>query len=377
MKRVLIIVVVVLVLLIGGGAAAYFLAPPEMVDQVMVQAGLLEPTAEIVTPAPTEDPGINIIVARIDIDSGTFISDTQMLLDTKNIPTTQYEQQADELFREAQVPEEIQGKVLNTMVLAGDPILSTFLVEAGLSFQMPTAEPERSRPKAYPLTVSSLTGVGDRLNKGDLVDVVATFRVERRMYLPPKAIVAAPISPEDEAQQDTEALTEGEEPTATPLPMLELQGSETQEFVTTKTIVQKVKVLAILRPKPVPAPPPEEMPVDEDGNPIPPTPTPEPPPPDMAGEPGFITEGDWQVVLAVNNQQAELLEFAQKTEATLTLVLRGSGDTAYESTIGASFDLLISEFGLPLPEPEDPFVFAPEVLTPQPTRTPVSEIRIP
>jgi len=83
-----------------------------------------------------------------------------------------------------------------------------------------------------------------------------------------------------------------------------------------------------------------------------------------------LLENQWQVVvLALTDQQAELIELSQKLEARITLVLRGSGDTSQEKTVGATFDLLVSEFGLPMPEPENPFVFAPDVLTPQPTRT--------
>jgi pilus assembly protein CpaB len=51
-------------------------------------------------------------------------------------------------------------------------------------------------------------------------------------------------------------------------------------------------------------------------------------------------------------------------------VLRGAGDTAFEPTIGVTLDLLVAEFGLPLPRPLPPRVFGEnEVLTPEPTRT--------
>jgi pilus assembly protein CpaB len=76
-------------------------------------------------------------------------------------------------------------------------------------------------------------------------------------------------------------------------------------------------------------------------------------------------------VLAINDQEAELMEFAIASEAHLVLVLRGAGDTGYEPTIGATFDLLIDEFGLPLPQPLRPYIVGVnEQLTPQPTRTP-------
>ncbi|NJN67814.1 MAG: hypothetical protein HC884_14450 [Chloroflexaceae bacterium] len=82
-------------------------------------------------------------------------------------------------------------------------------------------------------------------------------------------------------------------------------------------------------------------------------------------------------MLALNDQQAELVELALHHEAKITLVLRGVGDDTYEPTLGATFDLLFAEFGLPMPEPYDPFVFSEGVLTPEPTRTPAPDIRIP
>ncbi|MCX7790106.1 MAG: pilus assembly protein CpaB, partial [Chloroflexaceae bacterium] len=63
--------------------------------------------------------------------------------------------------------------------------------------------------------------------------------------------------------------------------------------------------------------------------------------------------------------------FALASNARMVLVLRGAGDEAFEPTIGATLDLLISEFGLPLPYSAPPQVVGPETaLTPEPTRTP-------
>lgn len=70
-------------------------------------------------------------------------------------------------------------------------------------------------------------------------------------------------------------------------------------------------------------------------------------------------------MLAVNNQEAELIDFARNTNAAITLVLRGVGDVDLEQTIGASFDLLISDFDVPLPQPVPGRVYSEqEALTP-------------
>lgn len=374
MPRILIIIGIVLILVIAGGAAFFFLAPPEMKQQLGVgEAPTPTPGA---LPTPTEDPGKDIVVARFDLSVGTYISDTQQLLDISNLPTEDFNKRQDVLI-EANQMSLAQGKVLNTLVPAGQPIEKSFLMEPGLSQQIPTARPNRPRPKAYPLVVGSLSGVADRIEKGDLVDVVLTFKVTRKVRHP------AQIAPVQAGGEGT-GQVEGTQGFTTIQP-----GSEDiMEFYTTKTLLQQVKVLAILRP-----PPPTPVPAAEgEGEEEEPEPEPEEgaegegegegegqaqeeqqQSADHSGKPGRITLGMWQVVLAVSNQEAELLEFANQTDARITLVLRGAGDTAYESTVGTTFDLLIDEFGLPMPVPEDPFVFSPNVLTPQPTRTPLAQ----
>jgi pilus assembly protein CpaB len=73
------------------------------------------------------------------------------------------------------------------------------------------------------------------------------------------------------------------------------------------------------------------------------------------------------LILAVTDQQAEILKFSIERGTGITLVLRGRGDTANETTLGATLDLLVSNFGLPLPNPAAPAVGGQEDLTPLPT----------
>ncbi|MBC8075383.1 MAG: pilus assembly protein CpaB, partial [Chloroflexales bacterium] len=61
---------------------------------------------------------------------------------------------------------------------------------------------------------------------------------------------------------------------------------------------------------------------------------------------------------------------ARNTGAVLSLVLRGAGDTTFETTTGATLDLLIAEYGLLLPDPVAPYSYGRDVLEPNPTRTP-------
>jgi pilus assembly protein CpaB len=196
--------------------------------------------------------------------------------------------------------------------------------------------------------------VADQLKPGDFVDVVATFNVNRRQIFPTGTELR-----DVGGVQVPELIREITDPT----------------FQTTKTLLQRAQVLRVIKPsvavegEPTPeagAPPQSgSLPqVDESGQPI--TPGVE-----GSGAPSTLTSGIWTLVLAVNNQEIELMEFALAADARIVLVLRGAGDTTFEPTIGVTYDLLVSEFGLPLPRALPPRVVSEqEAFTPEPTRTP-------
>lgn len=335
----ILILLIGLIFIIGAGALFFFLT---------AGGTSLGGVQEGPTPLPTEDPGVEVVIARIDIPANTVITDTDTLLDTERIATASYNER-----RQFLNVNDVRGQLTTRSIAAGEQIVSAALTEPGLAQIMPTQEPDRPRDKAYPLQVDSLSGVADQLKPGDTVDVVATFNVIRRRSYPISQRL------EDQAGQT--------------VPVLERELTDL-DFATTKTLVQRVQVLQVIRPPvaaegtPGAAPPPpaaEPTPaVTEDGQPIPQT------APAAAGA-TTITQGEWILVLAVNNQELELLEFARATEAQIALVLRGAGDTEFEQTIGVTFDLLVSEFGVPLPRPLPPRVLSPEeVFDPEPTQTP-------
>lgn len=326
MRRGGIVILLIGLILIVGAAALFFLL------QQPGGGGLIggaQPTPAL----PTEAPEVEIVRARVDIPANTLIADTT-LLDVITIPQTEFD--PNQNFSRTG---EIVGKLTTRPFRANEFIVKDGLTEPGLSQQIPTAEPDRARDKAYPFIVNNLSGVADRIVPGDFVDVVATFNVPRRESYPQV------VNPE-------RLLTD-----------LTLNS--------TKTIVQRAQVLQIVRPpvatdatpEPGAAPESGSLPqVDASGQPI---------APESGQASGAITAGAWTLLLALNDQEVELMEFALASNARMVLVLRGAGDEAFEPTIGATLDLLISEFGLPMPYSLPPQVVGPETaLTPEPTRTP-------
>lgn len=301
------------------------------------------------TPAPpTEVPQVEVVRARVDIPAGTVIADSAALLEVSRVPQPEFNE--NENFARIS---DVEGQLTTRAIRAGEFITRGALTAPGLSQQLPTAEPDRARDKAYPLIVNTLSGVADQLKPGDFVDVVATFNVTRRQVIPTGTDFV-----DVNGQQIERLVNEITEPT----------------FQTTKTLLQRAQVLRVIKPEvptdgeptPEAAPPPSgSVPqVDESGQPITPGST-------TAGAPSALTSGIWTLVLAVNNQEIELMEFALAADARIVLVLRGAGDTTFEPTLGVTYDLLVSEFGLPLPRSLPPRVVSEqEVFTPEPTRTP-------
>jgi pilus assembly protein CpaB len=287
---------------------------------------------------PTAVPLKRVVAARIDIPNNTVISDTETYLTLQEIPEPEYNAAPNTYFTSV-------GELTNMLTLrqinATEIIRQDMITEPGLSQQIPPADTaEDARPKAYPLQVNNLSGVADQITQGDFVDVVMTFEVQR-------TIIRPSLTTDPATGQLT--LTIIEEP---------FTGKST------KTLVQNAQVLQILKPQPTegegtPTAQPAGAPATgPDGQPI---------ADPSAGGGDTFTPGSWLLVLALTDQESEILEFARNSNVPIALVLRGRGDTAIEDTAGATFDILVRQFGLPLPEPAAPAPVAEEALTPQPT----------
>lgn len=257
-----------------------------------------------------------VVSALIDIPNNTVLTETETFLTLTDIPETQFNASPNDYFTNFS---ELQNKLTLRSIPVNDIIRKADVIDAGLSLKIPTPAPNEPRPKAYPFQVNNLTGVADQIQPGDFVDVLASFEIKQTIIRP---------GVNDEGQPQ---LVE-------------------QEFIerSTKTLVQNVQVLQIQRPQLAP-----------EGTP---TPGPSgPPESDESGQPvGTSTEqtpantlrtGNWVLLLAVTDQEAEIIKFSLENGLGVTLVLRGRGDTAVETTNGVTQKILVSQFGLPVPDP--------------------------
>jgi pilus assembly protein CpaB len=298
-RGIIIVVVGFIVLLLAAAGGAFFL----------LQQGGVGSIGEQPQPTATEEPSVSVIAAAIDIEANSIITDTETALTELSIRESQFDPN-----RYITNPLDVRGKQVIRQINANEVIQPSDLIEPGLSQQIPPADEEdEPAPKAYPLEVDALAGVADQLVPGDFVDVVTTYSVEQYIQVTPGRI-------------------------------------ETQTYRTTKTVIQRAEVLRIVRP---PRPedesaedasaPGEDVEVDERGRPVQPG--------QGEGGPSTITQGNWIVVLAVTNQEAEVLEYTQNVESDTTLVLRGSDDEEIEDTLGATLSILFGEFDVPIPGP--------------------------
>lgn len=296
-------------------------------------------TPQPVAGPPTAVPFKKVVAARIDIPNNTVITDTETFLTLQDIPEPDYNAAPNTYFTSIG---EVTNKLTLRQILATEILRADMLTAPGLSQQIPPPDtPEDARPKAYPVQVDNLTGVADQITQGDFVDLIMTFEVQRTIVRPSMTTDPATGLP---------TVTFIEEP---------FTGRST------KTLVQNAQVLQIVKPAPTegegtPTPEGQQGPpqTGPDGQPLAPN--------DNAGS-GNITPGTWTLVLAITDQEAEIVEFARNSSVPITLVLRGRGDTAVEDTAGATFDILVRQFGLPMPEPAPPAPLPIDALTPQPT----------
>ena len=267
---------------------------------------------------PTAEPTFSVVKADIDIPEGTVITATEGLLTLGDVPASQFAEDLNVVSME-----DVRNMIVTSPIKAGEAVRKDSLRKAGLAQKIPAPKEGEAPVKAFPLQVNSLSGVADLVQPGDFVDVVASFNLDVITFHP-----GAP-QPQDGGV------------TINPV------NEHTTNEGSSKVLLQDVEVLDIIKPAPV----------AEDGASPAPEATPPPSPP-AEGENGAgvtpsqantLTTGNWIIVIAVSNQEAEVLRFALDRGIGITTMLRRAGDHTTERTVGATMRILVDNYGMPMP----------------------------
>ena len=346
---------------VAGAAGSKVNAPA----QQAATTGAAQPPA----PAPTTGATVLVVVAVRPIEAGTILTANDLDLVPKARAEVNFDQDVTQI-------QEAINRINKVPYNIGQQIKKGDLVEGTFSSYMrQLVADKRLEPgkKAFAYATNDLSSVSGLIQENDLVDVVATYIVERRSPVPAGAQVAANTT----------------DRTVTNNPGLEL---------TTKTVLQNVRVLKVVRlqirttdtfAKPTPTFG-AETPSPVVAVAATPTPTPTLQPFEESGV-GF--QVNTILILGVTDQEAEVLKFTREYRLSGTSgrvntsnPVVAVGDTQYgafgdllstggvavvhfvlrakpqdpanpvdpsiqvERTTGVTFRILIRDYGLQIPE---------------------------
>jgi pilus assembly protein CpaB len=292
--RIYIIVGVVLAVVAGGGLF-YFLT--------QVSA----PSRQVMTPTPV--PDVSIVVLAQDVKPGMVLTGELLKRETRKANEI-----APDTVREVS---EVIDQMLVIETKAGTP-LKRGDVQA-LPFVLPKGK------KAMAFFVDDLSTVAGLVRERDMIDIVISGKIK----LASGNANGTPTPTPRRAGED-----------GAPQAVVNPEN----EQIVVKTVLQRVPVLKVIPP----APPKEQQANSRPPDQPAPAATGTPAPPQAPQ--GKITNAQAILVLAVTDQEAELLRYARDAGA-FQVLLRGRDDTEQETTKGMTLDILVRDYGLPIPQP--------------------------
>lgn len=302
--RVYIIAGVVLALVAG---ALLFLYLNQVTQQASVQ----------ITPTPR--PPVDVVVVTRDLKAGTILAGD--MLKRESYP-------ADHPNATAETVRDLSEAV--DRVVVADVKAGTALKRGDLQ-ALPFVLPKGK--KAMALFVDDLSSVGGLVRERDYVDIVISGKVK---LLSPSDKAATPQPAAKPQGGQAPAGGENEDPVAV------VQPANEQTVV--KAVLQRIQVLKVIQPPSAQTAQQQQAQQQQAAAGATPVPTPVAPPQ------GKISNAKAIVILAVTDQEAELLRFVGDTGG-LQIILRGRDDTDTEETKGMTLDILIRDYGLPVPRP--------------------------
>jgi pilus assembly protein CpaB len=260
--------------------------------------------AGVVTQQQASDSKVPVVVAQIDLPKGTLLNTPDQLLSLSEIPASQFNDQAQ--FNDL---ETLRDMVTTIDIQAGEPLRQNVVRKAGLAQKIPAPSDGQPSLKAFPIQVNSLSGVADLIAPGDFVDVLASFGVD-----------VLTLYPDGDGGLQEKTSTEG----------------------TTKALLQDIEVVDVIKPS-FPA---EDQQAE---------PTPDLSPqngevqPENSSTANTLKPGNWIIILAVTDEEAEILRYTLNHGINLTTILRRAGDHTTERTVGVTLQILVETYGLPKP----------------------------
>ncbi len=297
-RLVLLLGLLILIVLIVAG---YFL-----LTQPGGTSGILGPVA-----TPTARPKISVLMVSRRIPAGTYISDT---LYVEAFVTREYTPTGD-MTGVITGRNQVIQRVTVTDLEPNEPLWKDQFAEASLSFKIPPAK------RAYPVEVDHFSGIVGEIRAGDYVDVVLSGKVEEYFQQ------TFPLT--------YECQTVSEEGVCIRLVLRPFPQADIEPLVlrTVKTVMENIEVVKVITLTAEAALLPGQA-----------TPTPAPAAPGLP--PG------WILILAVEEPQAEILQFARDEGWVMQLLLRRRGDTGTRETSGVTTWILLDPIGpytLPIP----------------------------
>jgi len=250
----------------------------------------------ILAPVPTVIPRVRILMANQTIPANTILTAEQV---------GQWFV-AEERERTIEMGEDIIGSerqligyVTLVEIRPQELLYASQFTPATLAHKIPLGQ------RAVPLKVDQFSGVVGQVSANDYVDIVFSGAIEMHypQAFPPSA----------------------EEPPVYLSPV---------SLLAVKTILQDVQVLDIIPITTTAGAGQEVRPTPSEGGTAAPAPRPT----------------EWILILAVSDQEAEVLRFAQDQGMSYQLLLRAPDDHAAATTQGMTTKILVQSYGVPLPE---------------------------
>jgi pilus assembly protein CpaB len=265
--------------------------------------------------APTAVPMIQIVVANQPIPINTILTADliEQYFELKQVPR-------DEVTMENPVftPEQLRDKVTVTSLEPNVPLRRSQFMGVSLSHRIPQGK----RAVTLVLEEWAYGFIDLGIVRGDFVDVIVSGPIQLNFPQP---------YPPCEQREGLEGLEVVEAMPCPPLSPVAL--------LSVKTVLQDIEVLDVISitETVVEEPPtPEEAEATTEGEGPPPTPTPSPP-------------TGWIIILAVTDQQAEVVDFALGEGMGVDFLVRARGDHSLETTTGITTWILIDTYGVPVP----------------------------